>query len=179
MSKELSRPILRWKRSRETELLHTAVCSSPWWWGWWQQVERWLARKHIEEESLPQYGTDSNPGPSGYYPGVNYYTATTEFWGRRYSLYAPPYRLHLKWCKVPLTKQQCVRGCIQKFPDWPPGARTANGTALCQEVQLYRYLWISLVSFAAITLSVASKRVFIVACFVMTQSGNFWIQPRI
>jgi hypothetical protein len=24
-----------------------------------------------------------------------------------------------------------VRGCIQKFPDWPPGARTANGTVLC------------------------------------------------
>jgi hypothetical protein len=24
-----------------------------------------------------------------------------------------------------------VRGCIQKFPDWPPGARTANGIALC------------------------------------------------
>jgi len=24
-----------------------------------------------------------------------------------------------------------VRGCAQKFPDWPPGARTANGTALC------------------------------------------------
>jgi hypothetical protein len=23
-----------------------------------------------------------------------------------------------------------IRGCIQKFPDWPPGARTANGTAL-------------------------------------------------
>jgi hypothetical protein len=21
--------------------------------------------------------------------------------------------------------------CIQKFPDWPSGARTANGTALC------------------------------------------------
>jgi hypothetical protein len=29
--------------------------------------------------------------------------------------------------------------CIQKFPDWPPGARTANGTALCHKVQLYRY----------------------------------------
>jgi hypothetical protein len=26
---------------------------------------------------------------------------------------------------------QCIRGCIQKFPDWPPGARTANGTVLC------------------------------------------------
>jgi Rps23 Pro-64 3,4-dihydroxylase Tpa1-like proline 4-hydroxylase len=24
-----------------------------------------------------------------------------------------------------------VRRCIQKFPNWPPGARTANGTALC------------------------------------------------
>jgi hypothetical protein len=24
-----------------------------------------------------------------------------------------------------------VRMCTQKFPDWPPGARTANGTALC------------------------------------------------
>jgi hypothetical protein len=22
-------------------------------------------------------------------------------------------------------------GCIQKFPDWAPGARTANETALC------------------------------------------------
>jgi hypothetical protein len=24
-----------------------------------------------------------------------------------------------------------VRECIQKFPDWQPGARAANGTALC------------------------------------------------
>jgi hypothetical protein len=32
-----------------------------------------------------------------------------------------------------------VRRCIQKFPDWPPAVRTANGTALCQYVQLYRY----------------------------------------
>jgi len=22
------------------------------------------------------------------------------------------------------------KSCVQKFPDWPPGARTANGTAL-------------------------------------------------
>jgi hypothetical protein len=31
--------------------------------------------------------------------------------------------------RIPSTS--CIRGCIQKFPDWPPGARTANGTALC------------------------------------------------
>jgi hypothetical protein len=24
-----------------------------------------------------------------------------------------------------------IRRCTQKFPDWPPGAITANGTALC------------------------------------------------
>jgi hypothetical protein len=24
-----------------------------------------------------------------------------------------------------------VQGCIQKFADWPPGARTANGKVLC------------------------------------------------
>jgi hypothetical protein len=32
-----------------------------------------------------------------------------------------------------------IRGCILKFPDWPPGARTANGTTLCHWVQLYHY----------------------------------------
>jgi len=37
-------------------------------------------------------------------------------------------------------------------------------------------LWVSLVSFAAITLCVASQRVFVVY-FVMTLFGNFWIYP--
>jgi len=27
--------------------------------------------------------------------------------------------------------QAYIRGLIRKFPDWPPGERTANGTALC------------------------------------------------
>jgi hypothetical protein len=41
-------------------------------------------------------------------------------------------------------------------------------------------LWVTLVSFAAIALSVASQRVFIVVSvyFVMTQSGNFWIHSH-
>jgi hypothetical protein len=41
-------------------------------------------------------------------------------------------------------------------------------------------LWVSLVSFAPVTLCVASQRVFIVVIvyFVMTQSGNVWIHPR-
>jgi hypothetical protein len=33
----------------------------------------------------------------------------------------------------------CIRGCIQKFPDWPSGARATNDTALCHKVQLYRH----------------------------------------
>jgi hypothetical protein len=45
-----------------------------------------------------------------------------------------------------------IRGYMQKFPDWLPLVRTANGTIL----------WVSLVRFAAITHRVASQRVFIV-----------------
>jgi hypothetical protein len=52
-----------------------------------------------------------------------------------------------------------VRGCIQKFPDWPPGARELQMLQLsairCSYIAI---LWVSLVSFA---LCVASQRVFI------------------
>jgi hypothetical protein len=40
-------------------------------------------------------------------------------------------------------------------------------------------LWLSLVSFAAIALYVASEWVFIVVISLSTQSGNFWIHLRI
>jgi len=36
-----------------------------------------------------------------------------------------------------------IWGSIQKFPDWTPGERTANGTALCSCIAI---LWISLVT---------------------------------
>jgi hypothetical protein len=39
-------------------------------------------------------------------------------------------------------------------------------------------LWVSPVSFATIALCVASQWVFVVVYFVVTQSGNFWIRPR-
>jgi hypothetical protein len=42
------------------------------------------------------------------------------------------------WSQVWLT-YHAWGGCIEKFPDWPPGARTINGTALCHKVQLYHY----------------------------------------
>jgi hypothetical protein len=54
-----------------------------------------------------------------------------------------------------------IRGCIKKFPDWPPGARTANGTAFCHASWSIAILWVSLLSFAAIALCVASQRMFI------------------
>jgi hypothetical protein len=42
----------------------------------------------------------------------------------------------VKWrTSVDLLRLGCpcsdVRGCIRKFPDWPPGVRNANGTAAC------------------------------------------------
>jgi hypothetical protein len=55
-----------------------------------------------------------------------------------------------------------VRECTQKFLDWPPGARTANGTVLYTSCSYIPILWVILVSFAAINLCVASQRVFIV-----------------
>jgi hypothetical protein len=50
-----------------------------------------------------------------------------------------------------------LRVCIQKFPDRPPGARTAYGTALPLSAVASLFC-VSLVSFAAITLCVASQR---------------------
>jgi hypothetical protein len=62
--------------------------------------------------------------------------------------------------------------------------RTGRLEQELQMVQLsatrYSYtatFWVSLVSFAAVTLCVTSQRVFIFIV-VMTQSGNFWINPR-
>jgi len=70
-----------------------------------------------------------------------------------------------------------IRGCTQKFPDWPPEARTVKCySSLTLGAVLLAILRVSLVSFAATTLCVAPQRVFIY--FVMTQSGNFWIHPR-
>jgi len=69
-----------------------------------------------------------------------------------------------------------VREFIQKFPDWPPGARTANDTALCHKMQLYR---------SFVSQSTEFCRHNLLCCFSMsvlfislsTQSENFWIQP--
>jgi hypothetical protein len=50
---------------------------------------------------------------------------------------------------IGLSRRESTRACdasyvlytsvYPKFPDWPPGARAANGTALCHYTQLYRY----------------------------------------
>jgi hypothetical protein len=35
------------------------------------------------------------------------------------------------WRDAWLDTETTLRECIQKFADWPPGARTANGKVLC------------------------------------------------
>jgi hypothetical protein len=55
-----------------------------------------------------------------------------------------------------------IRRCIQTFPDWPPGARTARVQLYATRCSCFATLWVSLMSFAAITLYVASQRVVIV-----------------
>jgi hypothetical protein len=48
---------------------------------------------------------------------------------------------HLNRCHNPEDHDMniSIRECIHKFLDWPPGARIANGTALCHQMQSYRY----------------------------------------
>jgi hypothetical protein len=68
-----------------------------------------------------------------------------------------------------------IRGCIQKFPDWLPGARTANGTALCHYVQFYRYFVSQSSEFCRhYPLNECLLLLFI---SLSIQSGNFWIHP--
>jgi hypothetical protein len=80
-----------------------------------------------------------------------------------------------------------IRGSIQKFPDWTPGARTANGIQVfatkCSYVSVLR---VSLVSFVTITLRVASQQCSLLLLLLLlllfislsTQFGSFWIYPR-
>jgi hypothetical protein len=72
-----------------------------------------------------------------------------------------------------------IRGCIQKFPDWPPGARTAMAEISASRCSCVAILSVSLVSVAAIT-HVASQRVIPKVRYISlsTQSENFLIHPR-
>jgi hypothetical protein len=67
---------------------------------------------------------------------------------------------------------RCVglRGCIQKFPDWPLGARLQMVQLSATRCSCIAILRVSLVSFVAITFCVASQRAFVVVYLVMTQS---------
>jgi len=47
------------------------------------------------------------------------------------------------WLKMVYCCIDAIRGCIQKFPDWPPGARTANGTPVTRGNCIV-ILWVSL-----------------------------------
>jgi hypothetical protein len=80
-----------------------------------------------------------------------------------------------------IRKMNVIRGCVSK------SFRTGRLERELQMVELsaskcscVAILWVSLVSFATITLCVASQRVFIVVVISLsTQTGNFWIHPRI
>jgi hypothetical protein len=72
-----------------------------------------------------------------------------------------------------------LRECIQKFLDWLPGARTANGTVLCHYVQLYHYFVSRSSEFCCHNPLYCFQWVFIVVCILLlTQSRNFGIHPH-
>jgi hypothetical protein len=57
---------------------------------------------------------------------------------------------------------QNIGGCIQKFPDWPPERVLQIVQLSATRWSCIAILWVSRVSFAAITHCVASQRVFVV-----------------
>jgi hypothetical protein len=61
-------------------------------------------------------------------------------WARWISPHLPPCfpKIH-SYIILSYTSRFSIWGCIQKFLDWPPGARTENDTALRHQVQLYHY----------------------------------------
>jgi hypothetical protein len=64
-------------------------------------------------------------------------------------------------------REWVVRGCIRKFPDWTTGARTQMVQFSATRCRCIDILWVSLLSFAAVTLCVASQRVFVVVYFII------------
>jgi hypothetical protein len=67
-------------------------------------------------------------------------------------------------------KEKDIKGCIPKFPDLPPGARIADVQVSATRYSCFTILWVSLVSFSAITLCVASQRVFIIDVYFVINS---------
>jgi hypothetical protein len=69
-----------------------------------------------------------------------------------------------------------TRWCIQKFPDCSPDARTANGTALCQEMQFYHCFVSQYSEFCRHNpFCCFSTSLLLLFTLLSTQSGNFWI----
>jgi hypothetical protein len=103
-----------------------------------------------------------------------------------YSMQLPPHACyvshppHPPWFDHPNNLQSLYEGVSKSY-------RTGLLERELQMVQLsatrcrcIAILWVSLVSFAAITLCVASQRcVLLLFISLSTQSGNFWIHPRI
>jgi hypothetical protein len=77
---------------------------------------------------------------------------------------------------VPRLRMCGFTRCLQKFLDWPPGVRTADGTAVTR-CSCIAILWVSLVSSVAITLCVTSQRVFVVVDFVIDSVRKLLVAP--
>jgi hypothetical protein len=69
--------------------------------------------------------------------GIPIYITLRHYKGTTNPIYYAHHQDQLHW-DIMQYRNTCKRVC-PKFPDWPPGARTANGIALCQWVKLYRY----------------------------------------
>jgi hypothetical protein len=80
------------------------------------------------------------------------------------------------------SEPQALYGGVSKnFPNWPPERELQMVQLSASRCSCMAILWVSIVSLAAITLCVTFQRVFnfVIVIYLSTQSGNFWIHPRI
>jgi hypothetical protein len=84
------------------------------------------------------------------------------------------------WLNIAFSAVYVIRGCTKNFRTGRLEREPQITELSATRWSCIAILWVSLVSFAATTLCAASQRVMpkVSVYFVMTQSGNFWIHPR-
>jgi hypothetical protein len=149
------------------------------WWRWWP---KWPSKSRLSYKHLTRLTAEKTSSNTKYWPKR---LKGRDCWDKDEMIILKVISEKQGECtdQIQLTQDRCQSWTYEVVSK---SFRTGRLDGELQMVQLsatkcscIAILWANLVSFAAITLCVASQKVFIVVVyFVMTQSGNFWIHPR-
>jgi hypothetical protein len=117
-----------WSASRPCRFIRRERVSGTHWIGW---MGPRAVLDSVVKRKFPSPHREANPRTPIVQPVAQRYTdgAITALHDLSLSLFNDDVPKLLRLYSVKWDGE--IRRCIQKFPDWPPGVRTANGTALC------------------------------------------------